>query len=58
MFMKDLELCYSSANPNLFKLAEDPEFMLTFNVLFFAKSHNYFGGMNKYMKTFVRIRNR
>jgi hypothetical protein len=36
-------------------LVEDAEFMAKWQVVALAKNHNFFGGMDSYMKEFARI---
>jgi hypothetical protein len=38
-----------------FDLLEDKEYMLRYQLVSIAKSHNFFGGVDAYMKEFARI---
>jgi hypothetical protein len=39
----------------VFNLVADPEYMLKYQVASLAKHHNYFGGVDQYVKEFARI---
>lgn len=57
MYIRDLEATFNikdSKNPIL-KLVEDPEFMLTFNLVSIAKYFNQYAQVDNYMREFTRI---
>lgn len=39
----------------LLELTADPEYMLRYQVVAMAKCHNFFGGVDRYMKEFARV---
>jgi hypothetical protein len=52
-FLTELGLVYnlnSYEKAAAFKLVEDPEFMLKFQVVSLAKHHNFYGAVDKYMR--------
>lgn len=56
--LKDMELTLGLSSPDravAFKLIEDPEFMLRYQVVALAKNHNFIGGLDQYMKQFARV---
>lgn len=56
--LKDMELTLGLSSPDralAFNLINDTEFMLRYQVVAFAKNHNFLGGLDKYMKQFARI---
>jgi len=56
MFLRELEVNFPGVdNANLQRLLQDPEFMLTFNVVSLAKNQNFFGQIDNYMKEFARL---
>jgi hypothetical protein len=52
-FIEELVATYGQSETN--SLVDDPDFMLKFQLVSLAKHHNFFGGIDDYMKEFSRI---
>ena len=52
-FLEELTLAYGPSVP--LSLVDNQDFMLKFQLVSLAKNHNFFGGMDTYMKEFSRM---
>jgi hypothetical protein len=58
MYLRELDKNYNLtgfSKSQILQLVEDPEFILTFNLVAMAKNMNFFSTMDEYMKEFSRI---
>jgi hypothetical protein len=52
-FLEELTLAYGPSVP--LSLVDNHDFMLKFQLVSLAKNHNFFGGMDTFMKEFSRM---